>query len=293
MTEILAGRLSSGRQNNPGAHRWQRFISNLGVIIALAILALILTAALAPQLLTTAQPNAVSPAEAFQTPSLSHVFGTDESGRDVYTRVVFGAGNSLLIGIAATAVGLGLALILGLLGGLGSRLGDFVSTRIVEVMFALPGLLLALVFIAIAGPGVVTSTIAVGLSTAPGYARIIRSQLRSVRNAAYVEAATVLGHSRLRIIQQHILPGALAPIFVLGTLGVGQAIVWASSLGFLGLGVSPPAAEWGAMLSSGRTYIDVAWWLTVFPGLAIVATAASFTVLGRALNARTRQEVGG
>lgn len=293
MTEILAGRLSRPTGSRPGIHGWRRFIANLGVIIALAVLALILTAALAPQLITTAAPNAVSPAEAFHSPSSTHLFGTDESGRDVYTRVVFGAGNSLLIGIAATVVGLGLALILGLLGGLGNRLGDFVSTRIVEVMFALPGLLLALVFIAIAGPGVVTSTVAVGLSTAPGYARIIRSQLRSVRNASYVEAATVLGHSPLRITVQHILPGALTPVFVLATLGVGQAIVWASSLGFLGLGVAPPAAEWGAMLSSGRTYIDVAWWLTVFPGLAIVATAASFTVLGRALNARARQEVGG
>ncbi|MGZ0211213.1 MAG: ABC transporter permease [Actinomycetales bacterium] len=293
MTEILAGRLSRPAGGAPGIRGNRRVFSSVAVVIALAVLALILTAALGPQLITTADPDAVAPAEAFQSPSLAHFFGTDESGRDVYTRVVFGAGNSLVIGVAATAVGLGLALFLGLLGGLGSRLGDFVSTRIVEVMFALPGLLLALVFIAIAGPGVVTSTVAVGLSTAPGYARIIRSQLRSVRNASYVEAATVLGHSRARIVWQHILPGALTPIFVLGTLGVGQAIVWASSLGFLGLGVAPPAAEWGAMLSSGRTYIDVAWWLTVFPGLAIVATAAAFTVLGRALNARTRQEASG
>uniref|UniRef100_UPI004053991D ABC transporter permease n=1 Tax=Salinibacterium sp. TMP30 TaxID=3138237 RepID=UPI004053991D len=262
---------------------------NAGAAVAIAALLVILIAAISPQLLTSADPDAVAPVDAFQSPSLAHLFGTDESGRDVYTRVVFGAANSLLIGIAATVVGLSLALVLGMLGGLGGRVGDFVSTRVVEVMFALPGLLLALVFIAIAGPGVVTSTVAVGLSTAPGYARIIRSQLRSVRNSGYVEAATVLGHSRLRIVVQHILPGALAPIFVLGTLGVGQAIVWASSLGFLGLGVAPPAAEWGAMLSSGRTYIDVAWWLTVFPGLAIVATAASFTVLGRALNERTRQ----
>lgn len=289
MTEILAGRLGRGAQAKPVANRWQKLAGNAGALVAIVVLLLILTAALAPQSLTTADPDAVSPVDAFQSPSSAHLFGTDESGRDVYTRVVFGAANSLLIGIAATVVGLSLALVLGLLGGLGGRVGDFVSTRVVEVMFALPGLLLALVFIAIAGPGVVTSTVAVGLSTAPGYTRIIRSQLRSVRNSGYVEAATVLGHSRLRIVMQHILPGALAPIFVLGTLGVGQAIVWASSLGFLGLGVAPPAAEWGAMLSNGRTYIDVAWWLTVFPGLAIVATAASFTVLGRALNERTRQ----
>ncbi|MGV8876729.1 MAG: ABC transporter permease [Rhodoglobus sp.] len=289
MTEILAGRLNRGVRALPSRRRWQQLAGWGATALALIALAFILVAAVAPALLTTADPDAIAPVDAFLSPSAAHLFGTDESGRDVYTRVVFGAANSMLIGLAATAVGLGLALVLGLLGGLSGRIGDFVSTRIIEVMFALPGLLLALVFIAIAGPGVVTSTVAVGLSTAPGYARIIRSQLRSVRLSGYVEAATVLGHSQTRIVVRHILPGALAPIFVLGTLGVGQAIVWASSLGFLGLGVAPPAAEWGAMLSSGRTYIDVAWWLTVFPGLAIVATAAAFTVLGRALNERTRQ----
>ncbi|EPR76954.1 Oligopeptide transport system permease protein OppC [Leifsonia rubra CMS 76R] len=293
MTEILAGRLGRGAASKPVVPRRQRWGGNTATFVAVVALLFILTAAVAPQFLTSADPDAVAPSEAFQSPSSAHLFGTDESGRDVYTRVIFGAANSLIIGIAATTVGLSLALILGLLGGLSGRVGDFVSTRIIEVMFALPGLLLALVFIAIAGPGVITSTVAVGLSTAPGYARIIRSQLRSVRNSGYVEAATVLGHSRSRIVVQHILPGALAPIFVLGTLGVGQAIVWASSLGFLGLGVAPPAAEWGAMLSGGRTYIDVAWWLTVFPGLAIVATAASFTVIGRSLNERTRQAAPG
>lgn len=272
-----------GRGPRPGARL------RVGEMLAGAVILFLLTAAVFPGVLTTQDPYAINPAEAFSPPSLDHVFGTDESGRDVYSRVIFGAQASLLIGVAATGIGLGLALLLGVLGGFGSRAADFAVTRVNEVLFALPGLLLALVFIAIVGPGVVTSTIAVGLSTAPGYARIIRSQIVAVRGSAYVEAATVLGRSRASILWRHVVPNALAPIFVLATLGVGQAIVWASSLGFLGLGALPPTAEWGAMLSSGRSYINVAWWLTVFPGLFIVATAAASTVLGRAAQARTRQ----
>ncbi|MBF0673158.1 MAG: ABC transporter permease [Salinibacterium sp.] len=261
-----------------------------GEVISLAVILLLAAAALVPQLLAPGDPLAISPTEAFQAPSWQHPFGTDESGRDVYTRVVHGAGQSLLIGLAATAIGIGLALVLGTLGAVGGRALDFATTRINEVLFALPGLLLALVFIAIVGPGVTTTTIAVGLSTAPGYARIIRSRILAVRRSGYVEAAVVLGHGPLTILGRHILPNAVAPVFVLATLGVGQAIVWASSLSYLGLGVVPPAAEWGAMLSAGRPYISVAWWLTVFPGLAIVATAASATALGRSLQSRTRQE---
>ncbi|TQL47764.1 peptide/nickel transport system permease protein [Homoserinimonas aerilata] len=262
----------------------------IGEIVSVVILLFLAVAAIMPSLLAPGDPLAISPVEAFQSPSLHHIFGTDESGRDVYTRVVHGAQSSLLIGVSATAIGMVLALLLGVLGGLGNRVVDFSVTRVNEVLFALPGLLLALVFIAITGPGIVTSTIAVGLSTAPGYARIIRSQIRAVRGSAYVEAATVLGRSPGAILFRHTLPNAVAPVFVLATLGVGQSIVWASSLSYLGLGAVPPAAEWGAMLSAGRTYINVAWWMTVFPGLFIVLTAASATALGRSIQARTRQE---
>ena len=260
-----------------------------GEVVAVATLAFLLIAAIVPTLFAPLDPLAISPADAFQPPSAARWFGTDESGRDVFTRVIHGARSSLLIGISATAIGMGLALVLGVLGGIGTRSVDFTVTRVNEVLFALPGLLLALVFIAITGPGIVTSTVAVGLSTAPGYARIIRSQVRSVKGSAYVEAATVLGRSPFTILRRHILPNAVAPVFVLATLGVGQAIVWASSLSYLGLGAVPPAAEWGAMLSAGRSYMAVAWWMTVFPGVFIVLAAASATSLGRSLQARTRQ----
>jgi peptide/nickel transport system permease protein len=262
--------------------------TNAAELGAAAVLLFLVAAAIFPHLLSSFDPLGINPAKAFSAPSSSHWFGTDESGRDIYSRVIYGTGQSLLIGVTATAIGMGLALVLGVLGGIGSRSVDFAVTRLNEVLFALPGLLLALVFIAIVGPGVVTSTIAVGLSTAPGYARIIRSQIRAVRGSAYVEAATVLGRRPVTILARHVLPNAVAPVFVLATLGVGQAIV--SSLSYLGLGAVPPAAEWGAMLSAGRTYIGTAWWMTVFPGAFIVLTAGAATVLGRSLQARTRQE---
>ncbi|MFO7690773.1 MAG: ABC transporter permease [Cryobacterium sp.] len=247
-----------------------------------------LLAALVPQWVAPGDPLAIDPLSAFLPPSFPHGFGTDESGRDIYTRVVHGTGTSLLIGAAATAIGLGLGLVLGTMAGMLGPVVDFTVNRVVEVLFAFPGLLLALLFILIFGPGVITATVAVGLSTAPGYARIIRAQLISVRRSAFVEAATVLGLRRRQILTRHILPNTLAPLFVLATLGIGQAIVWAATLSYLGLGAEPPTAEWGAMLSAGRTYITSAWWMSFFPGLFIVLTAVTATVLGRALDRRLR-----
>lgn len=247
----------------------------------------LLLAALFPALLAPYAPLAINPPDAFSPPSLQHWFGTDESGRDIYSRVIYGARPSLLIGAAATAIGIGLALLLGALAGLGPRGLDYSVGRLLEVLFALPGLLLALVFISIAGPGVTTSVVAVGLSTAPGYARIIRGQILQVRSSSMVEAAVVLGRSRTQVLRRHLLPNALSPVFVIATLGLGQAVVWAASLSFLGLGEPPPAAEWGAMLAAGRTYLTTAWWMTFFPGLFIVFTAAGTTVLGRGLQRRS------
>jgi peptide/nickel transport system permease protein len=254
--------------------------------MAVAVLALLLIAAVAPAVLAPGDPFAIAPADAFLSPRWGHPFGTDESGRDIYTRVVHGAGTSLVIGAAATAIGIVLALVLGLAAALGGRIADFGVSRLLEVLFAFPGLLLALLVITVYGPGIVTSTIAVGLATAPGYARIIRAQARSVAAAPYVEAAVVLGRTRGRILLRHILPNAVLPVFVLVTLGVGQAIVWAAALSYLGLGAEPPAAEWGAMLFAGKNYLVTAWWMTFFPGLAIVLAAAATTVLGRALQTR-------
>lgn len=249
-------------------------------VLALVFLALLLLAAIAPGLLAPADPLAVSPRDAFSPPSAAHLLGTDESGRDVLSRLISGAGASLLIGVSATAIGLVLGGLLGVIAAFGGRLVDGVIGRVLEVLFAFPALLLALLVIVVTGPGVVPATIAVGLSTAPGYARILRTQLLGIRDSGYVEAARVLGHPPVRIMLRHVLPNTFGPLAVLATLGVGQAIVWASALSYLGLGAEPPAPEWGAMLSAGRTYLASAWWLTVFPGLAIVLTTLATTVLG-------------
>ena len=257
--------------------------------VSVLVLAFLVLASLAPTLFTAIGPFDTSPADAFRAPSLDHLFGTDQNGRDVFARVIHGSSTSLLIGISATALGVGLAVILGLIGGLGPKPVDFVVTRFLEVMFAFPSLMLGLIFITVFGSGIVTSTIAVGLATAPGYARIIRGQVLLARNSGYAEAAVALGRSRTRIIVRHVLPNVLGPLFVLVTLGLGQTIVWASSLSFLGLGAVPPAAEWGAMLASGRAYIANAWWLTVFPGLFIVLSAVAATALGRSIQQRGRE----
>ncbi len=269
----------------PRGRRWPR----PGTILAGGFVAFLVVATLAPSVAWTQDPNAIAPALAFESPSFAHWFGTDESGRDVYSRVVAGTGTSLLIGVTATLIGLALGLVLGLLASFAGRVFDFAVNRVIEVLFAFPGLLLALLVIVVYGPGPVTATIAVGLSTAPGYARIIRGQFVSIRSSHYVEAARVLGRSPARILGRHILPNALVPLSVLATLGIGQAIVWASALSYLGLGAQPPAAEWGAMLAAGRTYLATAPWLTAFPGLMIVGTTIATTILGRAL-ARRGQE---
>jgi peptide/nickel transport system permease protein len=240
---------------------------------AIVVLAL-LVSALAPGLVAPGDPLAIAPAEAFRPPGAGHL--------------LHGAGPSLVIGVSATAIGLGLGAVLGLAAALLGRVADFAVNRVIEVVFAFPGLLLALFLIVILGPGIGSATLAVGISAAPGYARIIRGRVMSVRRSAYVEAATVLGRPPLVVLARHILPNTAAPLFVLGTLGVGQAIVWASSLSYLGLGTVPPDPEWGAMLAAGRTYIGSAPWLTVVPGLMIVLTATASTVLGRALERRVR-----
>jgi peptide/nickel transport system permease protein len=249
-------------------------------------LLLVVAWAVAPDAFTSESPFDTDIEAAIQAPSLQHWFGTDASGRDIYTRVVFGARSSLLIGTGATALAVITAILFGFAAGLGGRFTDGAISRFLEVVLALPGLLLALIFIAMLGPGVATEIVAVAIGSAAGYAWMVRGQVIAVRNSDYVHAATALGHKRSRIIVRHVFPNAMRPLVVLATMGVGQSIVWASSLSFLGLGVAPPAPEWGAMLDAGRDFVSTAWWLELFPGLAIVACTLAVTVLGRHLQQR-------
>ena len=252
------------------------------VLISAAILAAAALAALLPAALA-GDPFAINLDEVLTGPSWQHPFGTDLSGRDLYSRIVHGTRESLLIGLGATGVALLIATVLGFAAALAPKTSAAAADRSVEVLFAFPAVLLALLLVSVFGPGSTTLIVAVGVGVAPGYARIIRGQVLTVRTSPYVEAAAALGHSPLRIFARHIVPNALRPMVVVTTLGIGQTIVWASGLAFLGVGVPPPAPEWGALLDGGRTYITHAWWLEVFPGLAIVVIALAATTVGRHL----------
>lgn len=259
-----------------------------GTVTALIVIALIMLAVVAPGLLAPGDPLAIHPSEAFRAPSFEHLFGTDESGRDIYTRVVHGAAASVGIGLAATGIGIGFGAVLGFAAALGPRFVDSALSRVFEVLFSLPALVMALLFISIMGGGPLAATLAIGIATIPGYARMLRVQVRGIAASGYVEWARLDGVGPWRRFTRHIAPNSLWPLAAAATLGVGQSIVWVSSLGFLGLGTEPPSPEWGAMLNAGRVYLTNAWWMTVAPGLAIVATAAALTVVGRALAERSR-----
>ncbi|MFZ2051561.1 MAG: ABC transporter permease [Solirubrobacteraceae bacterium] len=262
--------------------RWLRELRP-GVALASFVIAFFLLAVIAPSLLASRSPYAVDLASTLRAPSIHHIFGTDESGRDLYSRVVYGARESLLIGLGATGVSITISIVLGVTAGLSGGILDGAISRGIEVMFSFPVLLLGLLFVAVFGPSITTEIIAVGIGTAPGYARMIRGQVLAVRGSGYVEAGRALGHRHRRIVRRHIFPNAMRPLVVIFTLGVGQSIVWASGLAFLGLGVAPPSPEWGALLNAGRNFVTQAWWLEVMPGLAIVLFALSLTTIGRSI----------
>jgi peptide/nickel transport system permease protein len=261
------------------------------VIGAAAFIILLAVAAAAPSVLTSGSPYGIHLDQALRAPSMAHPFGTDESGRDVLTRVIYGTRSSLAIGVGATALAMVFAIVLGLAAGLTGGAVDAAISRALEVIFGFPGLVLALLFVAMYGPGVTTEIVAVAIGSAPGYARMIRGQVLAVKGSGYVEVARALGHSRTRIVRAHIFPNAMRPLVVLATMGVGQSIVWASSLSFLGLGVAPPDPEWGAMLEAGRDYIAQSWWLEFFPGAVIVGCTLAATTLGRYMQQRLESEL--
>ncbi|UCM87070.1 ABC transporter permease [Streptomyces marincola] len=258
-----------------------------GLWAACLFLGLITLAGIAPGLLAPASPTETDVLRALQAPSSEHLLGTDANGRDVLSRIIHGARPSLLAGLGATALAVVGGTVLGLLAALGGRVLDEIVMRLVDVVLSLPGMLLALLVLSITGPGTGGTLLAIAVFSIPIYARLIRVQAMVIKRSEYVEAATSLGLGRPRIIIRHILPNAFAPLVVLATIGVGAALVAASSLSFLGFGPQPPDPEWGAMLSDGRDYFSLAWWIAIFPGAAISLTVLSITVVGRRLQRRS------
>lgn len=253
---------------------------------AVGMLAVIAFAALWPGVLATHDPLQTEVRSALLAPSAEHLFGTDQSGRDVYSRVVYGAGRSLGIGLLATGVALAAGLVIGALAGVAPRGVDSAMMRVNDVLMAFPEFLVALVVVAMLGPGPVNIAIAVTLAAAPVYVRLARVQTRTLRVAEHVEAARILGVPRMRAFTRHVVPGVLGALSVLATIGIGSAILAAAGLSFLGLGPSEPTPEWGLMLAGGRNVLGQAWWVSVFPGIAITLTVVSATVIGRILRAR-------
>ncbi|MET0417673.1 MAG: ABC transporter permease [Actinoplanes sp.] len=266
--------------------RTLRRLPSVETTLALLVVVLVLTAAVAPALLISRSPTAIDLSSTLQPPSWQHPFGTDDAGRDLLTRVIHGARQSLGIGLGATALAFGIAVVLGFTAALAGGVVDAAITRVIEVAFAFPALLLGLLIIAIRGPSLATAIVAVGIGSAPGYARMVRGQVLAVRQSAYIEAAAALGHPRLAVIRRHLFPNAMRPLVAVLTLGVGQSIVWAAGLSFLGLGVPPPRAVWGALRAAGRLHKTTTRWLEILPGLVIVLVALAVTSLGRTLQNR-------
>jgi peptide/nickel transport system permease protein len=257
-----------------------------GVVFAALLLTVVLLAALWPGLLATASPNATDPASALAAPGAGHWFGTDQLGRDIYSRVVFGARPSLLLGLGATAVAVGAGTLLAVIALIGGRFADELVMRLTDVFLAFPGILMALLVVAVLGPGTINATVAIGCAFAPGFTRLVRGEALVVRESDYVRAALVLGYRKAEIQLRHVLPNAIPPLLALCTLTVGTAVLAGSSLSFLGLGPQPPSPEWGAMLAEGRDFLGSAWALAVFPGAALTLTVVGVNVVGRDLRVR-------
>ncbi|MDQ7836735.1 MAG: ABC transporter permease [Humidesulfovibrio sp.] len=241
-----------------------------------------LAAVLAP-LLAPFDPNAINVDAMLQTPSAAHWLGTDALGRDVLSRILFGARVSLWVGFVAVGISSSIGLVLGLVAGYFGRLTDELIMRGVDVMLCFPSFFLILAVIAFLEPSLVTIMAVIGLTSWMGVARLVRAETLALRGRDFVLAAKVAGAGPLRIIFRHILPNALAPVLVSATLGIAGAILVESSLSFLGLGVQPPDASWGNMLLDGKEVLEIAPWLSVFPGLAILFTVLGYNLLGESL----------
>jgi len=261
----------------------RHLLHNKGVIAGLLVLAIPALAALLAPLLPLANPIQIDSPHALYSPGSPYVFGSDQYGRDVFSRVIYGGRVSLLVGPVAVVIAVIPGVTVGLLAGYYGRWLDIVLMRVVDVMLAFPGILLALGIVAVLGPSLSSLMIAVGISSIPTYARLTRASVLSARENLYVDAARVVGARDGSILLRHILPNVIAPIIVVSTLGVGAAILVAATLSFLGLGSQPPAAEWGRMLSEGRQYLREQWWIATFPGIAIMLTVLALNVLGDGL----------
>lgn len=249
-----------------------------GVILVILMACIVFAPYIAPH-----NPLEVDAPNRFQAPSMEHWFGTDEIGRDILSRVIFGSRISLSLGLIATSIALSVGVFLGLMAGYSGGVVDSIISRFIDVLLSFPYLLLAMLAVFALGPSLTNAMVAVGIVRIPAHARVTRGAVLSTIQEPYVESARALGAPEHIIMFRHVLPNVIAPNIVIGTLGIGTAILTGAGLSFLGLGAQPPDPEWGLMLSQGRGFITQAPWLTVFPGIAIALSVLSINLVGDAL----------
>jgi len=271
------------RMSGPYKEFWRRFRSNGFATAGLAIIAVLFVLSLCASFITPYSPDALDAWHVLLPPSSSHLFGTDELGRDVLTRVIYGARVSLKVGFVAVGIAVAIGTVVGLFAGFYGGWMDALLMRLVDIMLCFPTFFLILAVITMLEPSIWYIMVIIGLTGWMGVARLVRAEVLSLKSRDFVLAARVLGASDRRIIFRHILPNALSPVLVSATLGVAGAILTESALSFLGIGVQPPTPSWGNILTSGKDYIEFAWWLSLFPGVAILVTVLSYNLVGEGI----------
>jgi len=279
----------SGTPPHPAREFWSYFSANRGAVAGLIVIVLVLLCALFAPLIAPHHPDLTNNTVFLKPPfwqeggSLSYPLGTDAIGRDILSRLIFGARLSLVIGIAVVALAIVVGVVLGLIAGYFKGIADIAIMRFMDILMTMPSLLLAIVIVAILGPGLMNAMLAVAIVVLPHYVRITRAAVIAETSKDYVVAAKVSGAQTVRLMFSEILPNCAAPLIVQATLGVSTAILDAAALGFLGLGAQPPTPEWGTMLADAREFVLRAWWVVTFPGLAILITVLAFNLLGDGL----------
>ena len=262
---------------------WHYFKQNRLAVAGLAIILVVFFIAGTASLIAPYDPGKTNVSKKLKSPSAEHFLGTDQLGRDVFSRMLYGSRISLSVGFVAVAISLVIGVFVGAIAGYYGRWADAVLMRFVDIMLCFPSFFLILTVVALLGPSMLNVMVVIGITSWMGTSRFVRAEFLSLRERDFVQAARALGMKDRRIILRHILPNSLAPVFVTATLDVATAVLVEAGLSFLGFGVQPPAPSWGNILTEGRTYIFDAWWLTVFPGLAILMTVLSFNLLGEGL----------
>lgn len=262
---------------------WNRFRRNRLSVAGVAVVAALITVAVFAPVLAPYEPTAINVEEILSPPSARHLFGTDELGRDVLSRMIFGSRISLKVGFVAVGIAISIGIMIGSLAGFYGGKVDAVLMRFVDIMLTFPTFFLILAVIAILEPSISTIMVVIGITGWMDVARLVRAEFLTLKTRDFVLAARVSGAGSPRIIFRHILPNALSPVFVAATFGVAGAILVESGLSFLGLGVQPPTPSWGNILTAGKDNIEVAWWLSLYPGLAILITVLSYNLVGEGL----------